>query len=649
MNSRRANSPASCPLPPASCFLPPAPCLLLLASCSLLLTSSPPPRVSPSPRLPRSPAPIASYTIAVTLDAEAKTLSGYETITYINATADPIPNLVFHLYLNAFRDENSVFLRETGGMHRMNRWDSEHPGWIEVVGIRLADGTLLTLEEIEDGTLARAELPAPVAPGETVEIELDFRAQLPRVFARTGYVGDFFMVGQWFPKLGVWQNGVWNAYPFHANSEFYADFGDYDVSITLPAGYVTGATGLPVSTVDNGDGTQTVRYRAENVIDFVWTASLHFRQAIRRVVLSPPIGEKAGEEVECVYLYLPEHAWTVERALDAIEVAMRRYSEWYGPYPYARLTVVDVPDDGEGAGGMEYPTLVAAGAMSMIGWGTGPIRAGIDRSLELVIVHEIAHQWWQSVVAFNEAEEPWLDEGFTDYSAVRAMNAAYGADTSALVAGGIRIGYLDMRRLEYLTSPQTPMYGKAWDLGMLEYGVAAYSKPVLALTTLERTLGEEMMLDVMSTFFERYRFAHPTTEDFRVVAEEVSGQDLTWFFEGLVYGDGVLNYTVTDVGEHSVTVERQGDLAIPTGVLVTFADGSTTLQPWDGLSTPQTFMYPNRAPVRSAEVDPQRKIVLDLRWADNGLSRRLEVSPLLALIARILYNYQNALLTLGGL
>ncbi len=591
-------------------------------------------------------------------------LTGHEIVTYTNTTADPIPDLVFHLYLNAFRDANSIFLRETGGMHRLNRWDPEHPGWIEVTTIRLADGTPLALEEIEDGTLARAELPVPVAPGEAVNIELDFRAQLPRVFARTGYVDDFFMVGQWFPKLGVWQDGDWNAYPFHANSEFYADFGDYDVSITLPAGYVTGATGLPVSTVDNGDGSQTVRYRAENVIDFAWAASPHFRQATRQVmlppprrgragegvVLPPPLRERAGEDaVECLYLYLPEHAWSVERVLDATEVALRHYSEWYGPYPYARFTVVDVPDDGEGAGGMEYPMLVTAGPMSLIGWGAGPIRAGLDRSLELVIVHEIGHQWWQSTVAFNEAEEPWLDEGFTDYSTVRAVNAAYGTDTSALAAGGIRIGYLDMRRLEYLTAPRTPMYGKAWDFTMMEYGVAAYSKPVLALTTLERTLGEEVMLDVMSTFFERYRFAHPTTEDFRAVAEEVSGQDLTWFFDGLVYGGGVLNYTVTAVEEHSVTVERQGDVAIPTEVLVTFADGSTVLQPWNGLETPQTFSYPDRPSVRSAEVDPQRKLVIDLRWADNGLSRRLQVSPLLALITRILYNYQNALLALGGL
>ena len=143
------------------------------------------------------------------------------------------------------------------------------------------------------------------------------------------------------------------------------------------------------------------------------------------------------------------------------------------------------------------------------------------------------------------------------------------------------------------------------------------------------------MLAVMRSFFQRYQFNHPTTEDFRAVAEEVSGQDLSWFFEGLVYNDDVLNYTVTGVDEHSVTVARQGNLVIPTEVLITFCDGSTVLEPWDGLETEVTFTYPDRPPIRSAEVDPQHKLVIDLHWADNGLSNRAEVSSWLALVTRL--------------
>jgi hypothetical protein len=620
-------------------------CLVLFCSLLPLFLSDTPSRTTLRPAGLSSAAPnVASYTIEVRLDAGAKRLNAHQRVTYVNTTGEPIPDLVFHLYLNAFRSQDSLFMQEGGASHRGYSWDPEHAGWIEVTDLHLADGTPLVLEAMEDGTLARAELPAPLAPGETAQIELDFEAQLPRVFARTGYVGDFFMVGQWFPKLGVWEDGAWNAFPFHANAEFYADFGTYDVAITLPSGYISGATGVPVSEVDNGDGTQTVAYRARGVIDFAWTASPNFRQASRRV----DGGQGPGQPIDLLYLYLPEHEWMVDRALEAAEAAVSHYGRWYGPYPYARLTVVDVPDEGEGAGGMEYPMLVTAGPMSTLGV-QGALSRKADHSLEMIVTHEIGHQWWQSVVAFDEAQEPWLDEGLTEYSSLRLMAEVYGADRSAFDSPVVHLSNLDLRRVEYLSHPRVPMYGRAWEIDMASYVVAAYSKPALSLLTLERTLGSEEMLDLMSSFYQRYRFAHPTTEVFRSTAEEATGQDLAWFFDGLVYGDDVVNYTVTGLGEHSVTVEREGGLRVPTEVLVTFADGSTVLEPWDGAETPVTFTYPQRPPVRRAEVDPEHKVVVDLQWANNGLSRQLEASAWLAVVTRMVYDVQNLLLALGGL
>ncbi len=618
------------------------PVILLLAafsSFSLFPIGRVSGRLSPGPQaqFPRV-SPVASYRIRVGLNTAAKTLEAHETVRYANVTQTAIPDLVFHLYLNAFRDRNSIFLRESGDAHRGYAWDSQHPGWIKVTGIRLADGTPLSFEEIEDGTLGKAALPKPIDPGETTVIEVDFQARLPRVFARTGFVGDFYMVGQWFPKLGVWQDGAWNAYPFHANSEFYADFGAYDVEITLPSGYVTGGVGLPASPKDNGDGTQTIAYHAEGVIDFAWTASPHFQEAARRV-----------EGVELLYLYLPEHAWTVKRVLDATEAAVHNYSEWYGPYAYPRLTVVDVPGSGGGAGGMEYPTLFTAGTIDLFGVGSGLLQLGLDRILELEVMHEAGHQWWQSMVAFNEAEEPWLDEGFTDYSTVRLAGGVLGEDDSAVDAGNLKMSYLDLHRSEYLANPAVPMYGRAWDFsGPNDYTVATYSKPALSLSMLERVLGKTVMLKILASFFERYRFTHPTTEDFRSMAEEISGQDLSWFFDGLVYGKGVLNYTVTAVDRNSVTVARQGDLAIPTEVQVKFSDGSTLAEAWDGNKTPMTYSYPDRPAVESVVVDPERKILVDLVWSDNGLRRSRDMDSWAALVSRFLYHIQDILLILGG-
>lgn len=560
---------------------------MLVEGCSVVL---PAPSPAPSERLVRGAeniAPVASYIIEVTLDADNKTLLGRERVTYLNSSSNPIPDLVFHLYLNAFRSEETLFMREGGGQLRGFEWDEEAPGFIEVDNIQLLDGTPLQLELIEDGTLARASLPQPVPPGETVEVLVDFHAQLPFAFARTGFVGDdFFMVGQWFPKLGVWEGRGWNAYPHHANSEFYSDFGSYDVRITLPDNFITGGVGILTSQVDNGDGTQTVQYRAEQVIDFAWTASPNFRPARRRV---------AG--VEILYLHLPEHAWTVDRALTAATAALISFGRWYGPYPYSRLTIVDVPDEGAGAGGMEYPTLVTAGTTSLLGV---PLmgRFNLEKSLELTVIHEVGHQWWQSMVAFNEAEEPWLDEGFTDYSTLRLVNQLYGEGSSAVNAGDYEVGYLETRRLEYLALPRTAMFGNAWDFLPLQYGVAAYSKPGLSLLTLERVIGEDLMLRIMSTFFQRFQFAHPDTNDFRAVAMEVTGQSLDWFFDGLVYSDQVLNYQVAELVEDSVTVERQGELAIPTQIEVTFQDGTSVVEPWDGQEQERVFRYTDRPPIQ---------------------------------------------------
>jgi hypothetical protein len=588
------------------------------------------------------PGDVVSYNIRVVLDTSAKTLNGHETIIYRNTGSDPIPDLVFHLYLNAFKSADSLFMKESGSQHRNSVWDPQHPGWIEVSNLQLENGTPLTLELLDDGTLARAALPQPVQPGQSVEVELDFKALLPHVFARTGFAGgaagDFFMVGQWFPKLGVWQKGAWNAYPYHSNSEYYADFGSYDVAITLPGNYITGGGGLITSIKNIGGGRQTVSYHSGRVIDFSWSASPHFK-AFSRLV----------DGVEIYYLVLPEHAWTVKRVLDAAQASLQNFGAWYGPYPYPQLTLVDVPDDGQDAGGMEYPTLVTIGTESVLGNQSLLLEAGVDHSLEATTIHEIGHQWWYAMVGFNEAEEPWLDEGFADYSTARLMDKTYPQAPWMINFGNYKFSYFDMRRLEYLSSPKLAMYGKAWDFSSMDYGVAAYSKPVVCLTTLEYVVGTDTMLKIMSTFFQKYQFAHPTTQEFRETVQQVSGADQAWFFNGLVYGKGVLDYSLESLGAHAVTVQRLGDLIIPTEVLVTFQDGSSLRQAWDGQQTPQTFNFTNKSPVQSALIDPDRKILVDLEWSDNGKTARVDLWSWLALVTRVLYGMQNALLTAGGM
>ena len=576
---------------------------------------------------------IANYTIDVVLDAEAKTISAEQIITYTNTTSEPIPNLVFHLYLNAFRDENSYFLSDTVA-HRGFGWSPDGAGHITVTSLRLQDGTELDLKNIEDDTLATADLPLPLAEGQSLTLYLTYTAQLPRLFARTGFAQDFFLVGQWFPKLGVWQDGAWNAYPFYANNEFYADFGTYDVTITVPDNLVVGATGLPTGEQNNGDGTRTVNYFADPVIDFAWTASSRFSAETRQF-----------GDVEVVYMVLDEHHATTERVMYIAEKSLETFGDWFGPYPYKRLTIVDVPADGAAAGGMEYPTFVTAGTLD-VGADFFTNLRGI-RALETVVAHEIGHQWFQSMVATNEAEEPWLDEGFTDYATGLAMDAAFGTTSSVVDLAGVQMNTADLRRMEYLLEAQTPMFGKAHELEA--YTVATYSKPTLSMATLERVVGRDTMKQIMRTYFERFSFAHPTTDDFQTVAEEVSAENLDWFFDGLVYGGDVANYLVQSIDETSVTVARQGNLVLPAEVLITFEDGSTVLELWDTNERSKTFTYSGTPSIQSAELDPEQKLLVDLRYSDNGLSVQPDNASLTKILLRFLYDIQDLLLLAGGL
>ncbi|MGB9605977.1 MAG: M1 family metallopeptidase, partial [Bryobacteraceae bacterium] len=314
------------------------------------------------------------------LEPDTHTLSGQEIVTYTNRTPDSIDALVFHLYLNAFRNEDTLFMREAAGAHRGFAFDPEHPGSVDVRRLTWQDVDLMPRTVIRE-TLMTTTLPFLLKPGETLTLEAEFEARLPRVFARTGFADRFHMVGQWFPKLGVYEAGRgWSAHPFHANSEFYADFGVYDVAITVPETYRVGATGLEVGREANGDGTVTYRFHAEAVIDFAWTAWPEFQEARRQV-----------GSTEVVLLYAPNHAVYVERYLDVAERALQAYGAWFGPYPYPRLTIVDVPEAAGGAGGMEYPMLVTTGPPT-------PFPASLlgDSFPEMVTAHEIAHQWWQS-------------------------------------------------------------------------------------------------------------------------------------------------------------------------------------------------------------------------------------------------------------
>ncbi len=576
------------------------------------------------------PLDITSYVITAVYLPNTHTISAQEIATYKNTTDNTISHVVLHLYLNAFRNANTLWMREASSGLRGFQYDPQYPGWISIESVRLADGTPLQSEALDaDETLIRIELPEPVAPGGKVSLDIVFTAVLPRVFARTGWAddGDFVLAGQWFPKFGVWQQGAWNAYPFHANSEFYADFGTYAVSLTLPDTWIVGASAVAEGDANtNADGTVTHKFYAEHIIDFVWTASPHFREITR---LYDGISVRA--------LFYPAQRAMARRSLNATLQGLELYSQWYGPYGnghYSHLTVVIVPQGAGGAGGMEYPTLFTVGSLATT---SGP------RCLKLTEVetlHELAHQWFQSVVATNEAEEPWLDEGFTDYSTTRAMNALY--DGAVSTCGNWNMSYLALQRSSYLMNPEITMTGKAWDFG-LEYSIATYAKPVVSLSTLERLVGDDNMVAFLQTYFKKFAFAHPTAEDVKRTMSEVLGEETsTWFFDQLVNGDGSIDALVAEFESDHITLERHGDLCVPTSVRYTTQPNLLQKPVTEEMSwTCDTSTLRIDGAFLTVEIDPHNSILIDQNLANNSARRTPSIKEWLGVTTRVLKSLQN--------
>jgi hypothetical protein len=640
---------------------------LLLALAGVLL---------PTLLLAELTPPIASYQISCRLDPDKKTVEGTELLTWTNRTSHAAATLPFHFYLNAFRNTLSTFWKESGGKIRggeiLDSWGS-----IEVTRMTLSDGSdlLPSLRYIspddgnsEDRTVAEVLLPRSVAPGGTISVSIDFRSRLPRVSARTGYKGDFFLVAQWFPKIGVLEERGWNCHQFHAWSEFFADFGNYDVSIDVPARYrgKVGATGAQVEQRESAGDRILYRFRQEGVHDFAWTAD-------PRYLLRQDFFREAGlHDVQITLLLQPEHKGQAERYFRAVKAAISGYGRVLGSYPYDTLTLVDPPWGAHGAGGMEYPTFITCGTSLF------PPRA--VQEPEAVTVHEFGHQFFYGLLASNEFEEPWLDEGFNTYMTSRVLQATYGPNHAALSIFGVLFPLgidmehpLDENRRYFAVATEDTLAAPSWRHPTeAAYRALVYSKTALVLATLERLIGTATMDRALRLYAERWRFRHPSTADFLAAVNEATGRDCTWFFDRTFFSTGTVDYAVEEavsvrntpprglfekdgrLAERSgppaaasgyesvVLIERRGGVAMPVDVLLRFEGGATYRSTWDGEARWKRFRA--RGPrLVEALVDPDEKILLDIDRTNNGRRTESDVRAASRWMARSVFWMQNLL------
>ena len=711
------------------------------------------------------PDPVYQVNMSAGYDADSRQVRGVERIRWRNTTSAPVEELQFHLYLNAFANDRSTFMTESGGQLRGIEMKNRRWGWIEVEAMRLAYGAdlvadgvlaeeeganpfrrppmpevpdepesvrlegypdLKTVEEFirpddgnpEDRTVARYPLPKPLDPGEWVELEIEFLAQMPEIFARTGAHGDFVLGGQWFPKIGVFEDAGdrdraeagWNTHQFHANSEFYADFGDWDVRLELPSEYAgrIGATGRLVSESVDGD-IVTAHFVQPGVHDFAWTGDPRFivvedrfdpdrdvppaqAEAIA-ATLEVPIDELRLQPVEIRLLLQPAHRAQADRYIDAAKAAIRGYGLRLGAYPYETLTMVDPPRGGFGSGGMEYPTFITLGTHPLMEV-PGFRRVRIAES---VTVHEFGHNFFQGMIASNEFEEAWIDEGINSFYEMKVMEEHYG---TTLELFGLRAEPADLDRLRLGAGHYSDsVVQTSWSYRSNgSYGLNSYARPAVTLLHLENLIGAETFQRAMRRFFQTWRFRHPSSEDFERIIREDAGMDVDWFLEQAFHSDRALDYRVRtassrrykepqgwfwrDDGEKNllgeidrhhevdqdatsgdepavdeavsgsdeddeeiyrtkVVVERAGEFVHPVIIELVFADGERLRHRWDGRDRWVRYIEIRPAKLESVEVDPDHLLVLDVDPLNN--SRRLEPNrtPVIKMLVHLEFWLQN--------
>jgi hypothetical protein len=630
---------------------------------------------------------VVSYTIQASLDPAKHTVDGKQTMTWRNRSSQPVNKIYLHMYLNAFDGPGSMFFTERrmfagSGRSRGNaslkkgEWGYIELGKVQQGGQPVSwrfvhpDGGPKT-----DKTVVEMDLPQAVPAGGTLSLDIDFHDQLPRVVERTGWFGDFHLVAQWFPKIAVLElpgeRGAtaprWNAHAFHYHSEFYADYGNFDVKLTVPKGYTVGAVGQEQGTpVADGDKV-THHFVQTDVEDFAWVAAPGYK--VQHTTWTGPGSPKVDVQV----IYPPEYVASAQPVLKATTDSLTYFSDTLGPYPYKTVTAVVPPYNASEAGGMEYPTFFTAEGYNKVTPDTLS-----QYMIDFVTIHEFGHGYFMGILGSNEFEEPMLDEGMNEYWDDRMLvdrKQDIFATTPLLSKLGIapHMTPFEMERLGGVLGIGTPsdsLDANSWDrMSSTSYG-SVYARTASTMRTLENLLGHEVMGKAMKLYYARWKFRHPDAADLRDALAEGSGKPalVNAIFASQVYGTDKVDASVVSIDneeqvpragtemrdgkrvtvtakdvdkkiedaraawekdhkdakyggpypwQSTVTVRRTG-AAVPRTVLVTFADDSTETVQWNDASRWKRITFTKPVKAVSATVDPGQKIYLDANQINDS-------------------------------
>ncbi|MBL0190026.1 MAG: M1 family metallopeptidase [Saprospiraceae bacterium] len=515
--------------------------------------------------------------IDVRLDDIKHTLQGDCQINYFNNSPDTLRFLYFNLWPNAYKHHSTRFAAQQirNGQTDFYFSKEKEKGFLKDVDFQVDGKSLRYLEVNGSPDMVKVMLENPILPNQSITITTPLKLKIPNSFSRLGHVDNSYQITQWYPKPAVYDHKGWHPMPYLDQGEFYSEFGDFEVSITLPTNYVVGATGelitdsekafinakivetehlflqndsalyskiVPISSPE----FKTITYKAQNVHDFAWFADKQFFIQKSKVNLA------SGRTVDTYTLFTPTDLKYWKKSIQYIDQAVLFYSEKVGEYPYPQATAVQSALSA--GGGMEYPMITVIG------------RVGSGKSLDEVIAHEVGHNWFYGILASNEREHAWMDEGLNSYIEKLYMQKYY-PDTDKkekeFDIAKIGIDYFGLKKM--LQAPDT----HSEKMTNYNYGFSSYTLPSNYLLHWRAQVGEELADKTMRHYFDEWKFKHPYPSDLKSSFESVENQNLTWLFDGLIAKNKKPDYFIKNIAKNQdhtdITIANKGDvdLAMP--------------------------------------------------------------------------------------
>ncbi|MEY8849501.1 M1 family metallopeptidase [Psychroserpens sp. XS_ASV72] len=582
----------------------------------------------------------ADYIMNIDMDVETYQYTGTQKIIYTNNSPDELNNVFYHLYFNAFQpgsemdarvqsisDPDKRLAQNIEGKNqplyesRIAKLQPNEIGYLKVISLSV-NGKPLTYKV--EGTILEVHLDKGINPGEKVEFDMVFRGQVPLQIRRSGRnskEGVALSMGQWYPKLAEYDDEGWHADPY-IGREFYGVWGDYDVKIAIDKHYTIGGTGYLQNPEEIGhgyakknvitDGDKLVwHFKAPNVHDFSWAADPDYRHDTFQMKDGPMLHFLYKKDMDSEYL----NNWK------AIQSKAADFFEYYnlniGLYPYQQYSIIQAGD-----GGMEY------GMCTFI---TGERSFN---SLLSVVSHEIAHNWFQFVVASNESKHEWMDEGLTSYIEDEALNVIKGTnkENAQETAYERYVGFANSGYEQPLTTHADRYASNK------AYSRAAYSKGAVFLSQLRYIIGEDQVKKTIKKYYRDFAFKHPKPFDIIRTAEKVSGLELDWYFIDFAQTTNTIDYGIKTVDKRSVTLERIGLMPMPIDITITYTDdtqeqfyiplrqmrgekptSATILSDW-AWAYP-TYSFETSKKIKSAEIDPSG-FMADVDRENNTYNRK---------------------------